>query len=198
MQVWTIYLDGVLNIIAKSRTWFCEDAPKPNRFHSTFTTLVTLPVFFVVFYTLTQGSSDNIALVPTTQQLKNFLTFTSLVFSGFLRLHPSPRALISAFMLKLSSHRKAAQEDQSLLGHKTWLVSNPGHCLPISNLSKLDSGDMAPSQLPEPKILTPSSVFLHHSVSSDMSPFIKYLERKILMSSNLNSDRWPVIIVECS
>lgn len=115
---------------------------KPNRFHSTFTTLVTLPVFSVVFYTLTQGSSDNISLVsnyPTTHRI-----FFNITSSGLLRLPTSaslPRALISAFTASSNSQVTGnGTGGPSLTGHKTWLVSNPGHCLPISNLSKLDSG----------------------------------------------------------
>lgn len=98
----------------------------PNRFYSTFTTLVTLPMFFVVFYTLPQGSSDNISLLfPTNQQHRKFFNIMS---SGLLRLPTSaslPRAPISAFTASTNSQvtgqgreRTKAWQDIDLAGLK--------------------------------------------------------------------------------
>ena len=98
----------------------------PNRFHSTFTTSVTLPTFFVVFYTLPQGSADNISLLfPTNQQLSKVFDIMS---SGLLRLPTSaslPRAPISAFTDSTNSQvtgkgreRTKAWQDVDLAGLK--------------------------------------------------------------------------------
>lgn len=147
-----------------------------------------LTIFHFCFQ-LTNNSAKILALCPR-------------VFSGFLRLHPSPEHpfLLSQPLQTLKSQERAERRPKP--GRTwTWLVSNSGHSPSISNLSKRDSGETAPFQLPalaQPKILTPSSVSLHHSVSTDTIPFTKYLERTFLMSSNLNSDTWPAITAECS
>lgn len=136
---------------------------KPNTFCSTFSTLVMLSLPLLSLYSSPISLWQYFTSAFTRTNYSYFHHLSPLVSSGFLCLNPLPFTGSSNSYITGKSTGGTTKPDrmENLPGLK---LGNFLH--PISSLSRQDSGELSHHQLPEQKLLSPSSVFFHPFVNA--------------------------------